>query len=127
MDINVKYQLTLTNPEDFNQSMIIAGICAIKDNRKPRFVQRQKKKRKRNDTLDEQDRERENPRDNANQCHNGGYSAFKEKSTENHDGQRDQDRRHYRKTVSTTWLNMKPRTVHHYTSKPESFVAIDHF
>ena len=76
----------------------------------------------RNCTLDEQVRE----------CtkayyHVKHWQSVREKSTENRDVQREQGRRSYRKTVSTTWLNMKPRTVHHYTSKPESFVAIDHF
>ena len=68
----------------------------------PRFVQRQKEIF-RNGTLDEQVKECKHARERAKTSHNGGYSAFVlEKSTENHDGQRDQDRHHYRKTVNTT-------------------------
>ena len=67
----------------------------------PRFVQRQKEIF-RNGTLDEQVKECKHARERAKTSHNGGYSAFVEKSTENHDSQRDQDRHHYRKTVNTT-------------------------
>lgn len=52
----------------------------------------QKKKKKNNSRLDEQDRERDNARSQVENSIIKGYSTFYEKSTENRDGQREQER-----------------------------------
>ena len=76
-----------------------------------------------NGTLDEQDRECYYAHSRAKNSVAFGYITVHGNSTENHDNQGEQGRRPYRKTVSTTCLNnknLKPRTVHHHTNKPES-------
>ena len=83
----------------------------------------------RDGTLDEQERERQrsegtrcNPKNRWIECiitiAHGQY-------TESKDDDREHARRSYRKTVSTIWLNKKPHTEHHHTSKPEKIA--DHF
>ena len=76
-----------------------------------------------NGTLDEQDRECYYAHSRAKNSVAFGYITVHGNSTENHDNQGEQSRRSYKKTVSTTCLNnknLKPRTVHHHTNKPES-------